>query len=501
MNAARIAEIAAAGFTTVSNACDGNTYGPGYNLPMLALADDAGLDAIVADQRTLNAFAGTDVDANLDAVVQDYAGSPALAGYYLTDEPGEGAFGALATVVSGLAARDPAHFTYVNLLPNYASAGQLGTSSYDDYVASFLSTVQPQVFSYDYYPFMSDGSDASGFFPNLEAIRAHAVATHTPFWQFIQAISFASHRATTLAEKLWVGTETLAYGGVGISYFTYWTPGQTSEGFGSALIDPDGNETAQYAEATAINARLSAYGRFLVPAISTGVFHNGALPAGTVPRPPGAPVYLPATAAATVGLFRLSDRDDVYAFIANGSHAAALDTDVYLASTSAPPELLDVTRGGFVPMEVQGTSALGTKVHLNVAAGDGALVHLPGPVAAGAPGAEAFVGTVRSDSGLLDQVDAAMGTVTVSSAGWDTCPAGYALAGHDFQSNGFWLCARNDLLGRTFHVGNVVADQGQLFAVSGGTATAEGAGGWDQCPSGSPIGRRFESNGFWLCLE
>ncbi len=56
----------------------------------------------------------------------------------------------------------------------------------------------------------------------------------------------------------------------------------------------------------------------------------------------------------------------------------------------------------------------GFKLHLELAPGDGALFHLPGPVPASPLGAEAHVGTVRADLGTLSR------------------PA--------FTSDGFWLC-------------------------------------------------------------
>lgn len=50
----------------------------------------------------------------------DYGSSPAMFAYALQDEP-TAPFPYLATAVSSIRARDPAHYGYVNLLPNYAS--------------------------------------------------------------------------------------------------------------------------------------------------------------------------------------------------------------------------------------------------------------------------------------------------------------------------------------------------------------------------------------------
>jgi hypothetical protein len=495
----RFDEMQAAGITTVSNACEASANEPAYNKKMLALAAEVGLTAIVSDSRIAAAVNGTDVAANLDAVTADYAREPGLAGYHVVDEPTAGAYPALATVVAGLAQRDGEHFGYVNLLPDYGPVGD-----YSKYVGDFLSVVKPKVLSWDYYPFLLGGADMTSFFSTMETVRTHAVAAGVPFWQFTQAISYTGHRATNQAEKLWMGMQTLAYGGAGISHFTYWTPPQTAESFGSGIIDPAGKKTAQYAEVTAIDATLSAFGRYLVRAKSTSVFHNGALASGTSPRPPSAAAYLPNAQPVTVGTFSLGE--DVYVFLANRDYARTVETDVYLAR-AAGASRLDVASGRFVtaaplsdPENVGAGGA--TKHHVSLPPADGALFHLRGPVSAGPLGAEIFVGTVRANAGSLDVVDANFGGARLRDAGWDECPRGYGLLGHSFESNGFWLCVRNDLSARTFDVGNVVGGQGTLYRVKAGAVTAVGPAGWDTCPSGSKLlGRRFDNNGYWVCLE
>jgi hypothetical protein len=271
---ARAAEIAAAGFTLVSNACDGSTYEPGYDGAMLALAAKHGLRAIVSDARTFAAVAGSDVAANLDAVVASYGASPGLRGYHLVDEPSVPAFGAIAAAVAGLHARDAAHPGIVNLLPDYATAGQLGAPDYPTYLASFLDTVKPALFTYDHYNFFADGSDGPTFFANLAAVRAAAVARGVPFGQYIQAISFVGHRATTAAEKRWAALHTLAYGGTAVLYFTYWTPPQTPEQFGSGIIAADG--TGDVPPNVEIEQRSSASSRSIRGHV------NGAIELGVV---------------------------------------------------------------------------------------------------------------------------------------------------------------------------------------------------------------------------
>jgi hypothetical protein len=119
----------------------------------------------------------------------------------------------------------------------------------------------------------------------------------------------------------------------------------------------------------------------------------------------------------------------------------------------------------------------------------------PGPL-----GAEGYFGTVRADAGWLDVVDGQFGTSRLRIAGWHECPQGTVEVGSDFQSNGFWFCARTDLTTRTFYVGNVVADTGTLYKIEGGATTNEGPAGWDTCPAGQLLGNRFTSDGFWVCM-
>jgi len=63
----------------------------------------------------------------LDALITGVKKHPALYAYHLVDEPNASQFAALGRLVAYLRERDPAHLTYINLFPTYASNEQLGT--------------------------------------------------------------------------------------------------------------------------------------------------------------------------------------------------------------------------------------------------------------------------------------------------------------------------------------------------------------------------------------
>ncbi len=66
--------------------------------------------------------------AQLDALIEKVKNHPALEAYFITDEPGAGAFAGWGRLVAYLRQRDPAHLAYINLYPTYANETQLGVS-------------------------------------------------------------------------------------------------------------------------------------------------------------------------------------------------------------------------------------------------------------------------------------------------------------------------------------------------------------------------------------
>ncbi|MEN9678564.1 MAG: hypothetical protein RIS76_4460 [Verrucomicrobiota bacterium] len=253
--AARYREIAEAHFTLVIGTA-GTTAAE-----QLRLCEQQGLRALVES------------DAAIDALPD----GPACWGYLLSDEPTVSAFPGLAQRVAGIRRARPGRLGYVNLFPNYASAAQLGTPSYEDYVSRFVDEVKPEVLSMDHYPLMRPNTDRrDAYCDNLEVMRRQSQHAGIPFWNFFQSMPFADHLDPTEAQIRWQMFTSLAYGARGVLYFCYWTPGKGNAGTGEfpkggALLTAEGRRTRHYDEARRINAELLQLGPTLMQMTSTGV--------------------------------------------------------------------------------------------------------------------------------------------------------------------------------------------------------------------------------------
>jgi hypothetical protein len=261
--------------------------------------------------------------ARLDALIEKVKKHPALDAYYITDEPGAGAFPGLGKLVAYLRQRDPAHLAYINLFPSYANEAQLGVSAdaaerarvgypqnfagvgtsdktvlaYRGYLKKFVKIVQPDLLSYDHYHFMKK-NDGKQYFLNLALIREAAIEAGKPFLNIIQSSLVEKvWRLPNPAETRFLVFTTMAYGGRGISYFTYWGPADF------AGLYRDGKPSPMVKEVALLNAEIVRFGPALLELDSTAVYHTAPLPYGTQAVPADAPVRFTGGGEFVLGLF------------------------------------------------------------------------------------------------------------------------------------------------------------------------------------------------------
>jgi hypothetical protein len=235
----------------------------------------AGLTCFVSDKRA-NGYDWEKLppEAELRAAVSELArqvGShPAALGFYLRDEPHASLMPGLGRVSALLREAAPALWPYVNLFPYRVSPERLGTPTYDAYVRLLVDVIKQPFLSYDNYSLVA-GQMLDYFFTNLEIIRRLSHETKTPFWNCILANAHFNYMEPSDATFHLQVYSTLAYGGRGIQYFTYFTPQIGNYRLGA--IDQFGNRTPTWDMLRRINNQIHALAPTLARLRSTGVYH------------------------------------------------------------------------------------------------------------------------------------------------------------------------------------------------------------------------------------
>lgn len=261
----------------------------GFNLAGFISPDDldkvskAGLKCIVIDGGNHVGDAEAQLDEKeiakrVEALTTRTSKHPAVFGYYLRDEPSTSAYPGLGRWSAAYRKAAPDALPYINLLPNYASAGQLGAPTYEEYLESFVKTVKPKFISYDHYALMDDGSLRGGYYQNLEAVRKSALKHSLPFWNIVLSNAHFRYAEPSYAGLRFQLYTTLAYGGRGISYFTYFAP--KIGNYRLAPIDQFGHKTATWDMLRSVNLQLHKLGPTYVTLKSVNVFHHPSVPEG-----------------------------------------------------------------------------------------------------------------------------------------------------------------------------------------------------------------------------
>jgi hypothetical protein len=266
-NAARYRELAEAGFT--------------HNFSGFANSDAMQNALDVAHAAGIKQFISVpELNSEPEKVVERFKEHPALAGYYLRDEPSAADFPALAKWATRIQAIDPVHPCYINLFPNYANGQQLGTVTYQDHLDRFIKEVPVPFISFDHYPVV--GNSVRGeWYENLEQVSASAKAAKKPFWAFALAVAHNPYPIAEIEHLRLQVFSNLAYGAQGIQYFTYWTVKSPHWNFHQAPIEVDGKRTPVYERVKQVNAEIRALSKAFHDTEVLRVGHTGSLPRGT----------------------------------------------------------------------------------------------------------------------------------------------------------------------------------------------------------------------------
>ncbi|HUZ46182.1 MAG TPA: hypothetical protein VMW54_06055 [Terriglobia bacterium] len=217
---------------------------------------------------------------NVTALVKQIANHPAALGFLMVDEPNASQLPGIGHVVSLLRQAMPSVWSYVNLLPNYTSPSQLGAPNYEAYLQKFIDEVHPAVLSYDNYS-LFNGEMLDRFYTNLGAVRRVCLKAHILFWNVIISTSHFTYMDPSGATLRLQAYTTMAYGGRGIEYFTYFAP--LVGNYRLAPVDQFGHRTSTWNKLRLLNSQIRELAPWLARLRSTGVYHSAPVPTGENP--------------------------------------------------------------------------------------------------------------------------------------------------------------------------------------------------------------------------
>lgn len=252
------------------------------------------------------ALEGGNTDAR-KAIVDQYKDHPALAGWFLDDEPAASRFDALKEWKSDIRQMDTGHPCYVNLFPDLGNAvfQGMGVADYEAYVDLCVEKLTPEFLSFDCYPVVKDLAGKTGFHPDLmfrslELISVKARRARVPFWAFALSTahtplkdpnrpvvnSYDDHFPVPTIEHLRIQMwNNLAYGAQALQYFTYWTPDTGEDSnfwYGEGPKKADGTTGLAYPVVKQMNGEIQKLNGVFNGCTVKWVRHTGqAIPAGT----------------------------------------------------------------------------------------------------------------------------------------------------------------------------------------------------------------------------
>jgi hypothetical protein len=327
---------------------------------LLPECERLGIKAIVAQHRPGTkwaTFTDEDITTFVKKMVDDSMDSPAVLGYLLMDEPGAKQFPALGKAVAAVHKFAPGKLAYVNLYPDYAtinnaSYSQLETSSYEEYLERYVEEVKPQFISYDNYRVLMSGDLKSttatvSYYRNLMTVRRVAQKHGLPFWNIVSGNRIRPFTPVpSPANLLFQAYTTLAAGGAGVTWFTYY-----QHGYAYAAVDKKGNRTPTWSYLRMVNEQMKVVGPRIRQLKSTGVYFTDPIPAEGLPGLPGAVVKsAEADAPLMIGEFDGADQSK-WCMIVNRSLEHSTHVKLTFTGTSPAPQQLSPVDGSLSALE------------------------------------------------------------------------------------------------------------------------------------------------------
>jgi hypothetical protein len=315
-----------------------------------------------------------EIDQTIRQLVEKAGDSPAIIGFFVTDEPGAQKFPAVAKAVAAVRKYARGKMPYVNLYPDYATIGaadrsQLGTDNYTDYLERFIREVKPDVVSYDNYRVqvsndLRDASKFASYYQNLLTARRVCLEHDVPLWQVVCGNRIRPFTPVPSPANLaFQAYTTLAAGARGLTWFTYY-----NGNYAYAAVDMQGNRTATWSYLKMVNDQVKVLGPTLLKLHSTGVYFTSPAPVDNLPPLPGKRVAsVECPTPIMVGEFD-GPEGQGWVMLVNLSLRDSAKPKVAWAGTGSAPQVMSPADGSMSPMDADNTIWL--------TAGQGALIRV-----------------------------------------------------------------------------------------------------------------------------
>ncbi|MEX0653876.1 MAG: LamG-like jellyroll fold domain-containing protein [Phycisphaeraceae bacterium] len=333
--------------------------------------------------------------------------APGMTAYMIRDEPSRhtsptgGMEDITRPVADYVRSIDAQRMVYVNAYPNLAVPAQRWGNdsnpdySYEQYIDDLMTIVQPDVLSYDHYPFRH----SPGFFnydlywENLTLIRDKAKQYNVPFMAWLQSFEDTHHRLPSDSELRFQAYTHMAAGAKGFSYFVFEPNVESWTG----LLNYDGTPSSMYTHTAATNGEIARLGQSLRMLESTALHHvPGESEGDTNDAPSGLTNWTAGTGNdnllksvevvgegadrnGLIGVF-IDDEDDIYFMLVNLRQGPGLTAEQTQLSfvLEFDDSVESIWRLNRETGEAQELPLLGNKLHLTLPGGTGDLFNYDG---------------------------------------------------------------------------------------------------------------------------
>lgn len=292
----------------------------------MQVANKAGIKIYVHSQQLLN---------NPTSAVAKLKNAPALAGYFLVDEPKATDISKYVNMVNTIKRTDSSHGCYVNLLPYYGKEmlKDMAAESYSAYLQTASRMNLPQI-SFDFYPVTKEGLREDTWFYTLSEIRQESLRTGKPFWGFVLCTPHSVYPQPTLATLRLQAYINLAYGAQAIQYFTYKTPQDKSYDFHNAPIELNGRKTKTFPLVKQMNEELKNVSTLFYGATVASIGHLVRVPNGTQrAKTPTGIKRIKVTGSAGAVLSTFSNNGHNYLAIVNKDYEKTMSLEITATSS------------------------------------------------------------------------------------------------------------------------------------------------------------------------